>query len=90
MAEGMLRLRRLAAAERLLISHSVLSLPSTWLLVLLPPRPLVRLFISVQFPECCGFLTRGKKDGEEGQVSISLSGMICTWELYYLNLYNIS
>lgn len=58
MAEGMLRLRRLAA-DRLLISHSVLSLPSRLLVpLLLTLRPLVRLFKSVQFPLRCGFLSR--------------------------------
>lgn len=57
MTEGMLRLRRLAA--RLLISHSVLSLPSRLLVMpLLTLRPLVRLFKSVQFPLRCGFLNR--------------------------------
>lgn len=58
MAEGMLRLRRFAA-DRLLISHSVLSLPSRLLVaLLLTLRPLVRLFKSVQFPVRCGFLNR--------------------------------
>lgn len=61
MADGMLRLRRLAA-DRLLISHSVLSLPSRLLVaLLLTLRPLVRLFKSVQFPLRCGFLKRKRK-----------------------------
>lgn len=54
----MLRLRRLAV-DRLLISHSVLSLPSRLLVaLLLTRRPLVRLFKSVQFLLRCGFLDR--------------------------------
>lgn len=58
MADGMLRLRRLAA-DRLLISHSVLSLPSRlFVALLLVLRPLVRLFKSIQFLLRCGFLRR--------------------------------
>lgn len=58
MTEGMLRLRRLAD-DRLLISHSVLSLPPRLFeAALLTLRPLVRLFKSVQFPLRCGFLDR--------------------------------
>lgn len=58
MTEGVLRLRRLAA-DLLLISHSVLSLPSRlFVALLLTTRPLVRLFKSAQFPLRCGFLNK--------------------------------
>lgn len=62
MAEGMLRLRRLAA-NRLLISRSVLSLPlRLFVVALLTLRLLVRRFKSAQFPLGCGFLERSNTE----------------------------
>lgn len=64
MAEGMLRLRRLAA-DRLLISRSVLSRPLRLLVAAaaaLAPRLLVLLFRSAQLPLSCRFLERQSSD----------------------------
>jgi len=70
MAAVTLRLRRLAAA-RLLISHSVFSLPSRLLVaLLLTLRPFVRLFKSAQFPLRCGFLRT------QGAVTVA----VVTWK----------
>lgn len=59
-AEGILRLLRLVA-ERLLISQSVFRRPSL-LLPALAPRPLVRLFMSIQLPVCRGFLSSSESN----------------------------
>lgn len=78
MAEGlmMLRLRRLAA-DRLLISHSVLSLPSRLLVPLLRTlRPLVSLFRSVQFPLRCGFLRDAEQRNKWGNSTTTCTMML--------------